>query len=165
MKGSIYAAIVVAVIVLGMGVAVIRTPVPNNPPLVPSEDISNNLQMEPQVAALLDRACKDCHSDRTEWPWYTRVDIVRREMEKDVVEGRSVMNFSEWSIHAGRKPAIAASMLAAACADLQVGRMPPPKYLLIHTHAKVSSDDVKMFCEWSSKEGKRLIQIQRASAK
>ncbi len=63
-----------------------------NPPVVaePSWD-------SPETRALAVRACFDCHSNETRWPWYTSVAPVSWLAQHDVDEGRRELNFSEWN--------------------------------------------------------------------
>jgi hypothetical protein len=84
---------------------------------------------------------------------------------RDVDRGRRVMNLSEWSRQAGRRPEIGASFLAASCEAAKSGRMPRPPYGMIHREARLSQADVKAFCDWTNSEARRLIQLKRAQAK
>jgi len=52
--------------------------------------------VDPQVAGILDRACADCHSNKTRWPWYSHVAPVSWFVIDHVNHGRSHLNFSEW---------------------------------------------------------------------
>jgi mono/diheme cytochrome c family protein len=50
----------------------------------------------PQTRALAARACYDCHSNETVWPWYSTIAPVSWLVQRDVDEGRRTLNFSEW---------------------------------------------------------------------
>ena len=50
----------------------------------------------PQTRALAVRACFDCHSNDTVWPWYSSIAPVSWLVQRDVDEGRRTLNFSEW---------------------------------------------------------------------
>ena len=56
--------------------------------------------INPQVGAILDRSCQDCHSSRTTWPWYSRVAPVSWIVSKHVSEGREMLDF--WTSPNGR---------------------------------------------------------------
>src|SRR5437868_13257121 len=71
-------------------------PARTNPPVDPAQTIEAHTQMTPQVAAILDRSCNDCHSNKTRWPWYSHVAPVSWLVVDDVNEARRAMNFSEW---------------------------------------------------------------------
>jgi mono/diheme cytochrome c family protein len=51
----------------------------------------------PQTRALAARACFDCHSNDTVWPWYSNVAPISWLVQDDVDDGRRAVNFSEWS--------------------------------------------------------------------
>jgi len=49
-----------------------------------------------ELTALLNRACMNCHSHQTAWPWYSNVAPASWLVASDVAEGREHLNFSEW---------------------------------------------------------------------
>jgi mono/diheme cytochrome c family protein len=66
------------------------------------------------------RACFDCHSNQTRWPWYSNVAPVSWLIQRDVDEGRRTLNFSEWD-----RPQKEARESAE---QVQKGTMPPWYY-------------------------------------
>jgi hypothetical protein len=110
---------------------------------------------------MLRRACYDCHSNETRWPWYSRIAPVSWLMSKDVESGRRAFNLSEWN---GSRPETGASLLAAACTDLKQGRMPRFPYTLLHPESRLSAKEVESFCKWTKGEFRRLIRLNRAPA-
>jgi len=78
--------ILVAVFVLAQAIRVERL----NPP------VQAEITADPAVKPLLRRACYDCHSNETVWPWYSNVAPASWLIASDVEEGRSNLNFSEW---------------------------------------------------------------------
>lgn len=100
-----------------------------NPPVADEPAWDN-----PATRGLVKRACFDCHSNETVWPWYSNIAPVSWLVYRDVEEGRNRMNFSEWNsnFHPGT------SELAGA---IQEGEMPPVQYLLMHPNAKLSAAD------------------------
>jgi mono/diheme cytochrome c family protein len=86
-----------------------------------------------QTRALAARACFDCHSNLTKWPWYSHVAPVSWLVQRDVDQGRSALNFSEWN-----KPQDGAGDIGEAISG---GSMPPWFYRLMHPHAKLSKAD------------------------
>src|SRR5712691_1086291 len=86
------------VIVLACGFIVIQSyrPAKTNPPVDPSQSIEAQLNVPPQVAAILDRSCNDCHSNKTRWPWYTNVAPISWFVIGHVDDARKDLNFSEW---------------------------------------------------------------------
>jgi hypothetical protein len=120
--------IVIVIVALGLLIQVI--PIGwnhTNPPVInePAWD-------SPQTLALAKRACFDCHSNETTWPWYSNIAPVRWLVYNDVVEGRSRMNFSDWT---GRFQPNAGEIVGV----IQEGEMPPAIYLPMHPTARLSA--------------------------
>src|SRR5579863_1250711 len=72
-------------------------PARTNPPVAPSHTIGSQLQIPPRMADIMNRACMDCHSYETRWPWYSGVAPVRWWLVQHVNDGRETLNLSEWS--------------------------------------------------------------------
>ena len=105
--------------------------------------------VNPQVGAILDRSCQDCHSDHTNWPWYSRVAPVSWIVSKHVSEGREVLDFSAWtdqSREEGERTLI--------CDAVSSGSMPLASYTMIHRKARLSKSDVKLICDWAAATSK-----------
>jgi hypothetical protein len=85
----------------------------------------------PATRELAARACFDCHSNLTKWPWYTNVAPVSWLVQRDVDGGRAALNFSEWN-----KPQDGAGDVAEVISS---GSMPPWFYPLMHSKANLSS--------------------------
>ena len=87
----------------------------------------------PQTRALAKQACFDCHSNETEWPAYASIAPASWLVQRDVNEGRAVLNFSEWS-----RPQEEAK---EASEEVLEGEMPPAAYTLVHAHARLNAAD------------------------
>ena len=84
----------------------------------------------PQTRELTKRACYDCHSNETIWPWYSNIAPVSWLNQRDVNDGRNHLNFSQWNKpqrHAGH-----------AIEEIQKGDMPLWFYLPMHPAARLS---------------------------
>jgi hypothetical protein len=84
------------------------------------------------VATILRRACYDCHSNETVWPWYAHVAPVSWLLHRDVVEGRRHLNFSEWDqVPADRRArklgGLRAKWPRATCRSGSICRCIPPR--------------------------------------
>lgn len=77
------------------------------------------------------RACFDCHSNLTAWPWYSNLAPISWLVQSDVERGRSELNFSEWDRSSHR--------LREVAEVIQQGEMPPAYYLLLHSGANLSA--------------------------
>ena len=87
----------------------------------------------PQTRELTVRACFDCHSNQTEWPWYSNVAPLSWLIQRDVDEGRSKMNLTDW----GRPQ----REVEEAARDVRDGKMPQWYYLILHPSANLTSDE------------------------
>jgi Haem-binding domain len=88
----------------------------------------------PQTRMLAERACFDCHSNQTTWPWYSNIAPVSWLVYRDVVDGRRRMNFSDWQRLRLDEPGEIGSIIAE-------GEMPPLQYLLMHPSARLSAGE------------------------
>jgi len=83
-----------------------------------------------QTRELAARACFDCHSNETHWPWYSNVAPVSWLVQRDVQEGRRRLNFSEWN-----QPQRATNEVGEV---INEGEMPPWFYLPLHASARLT---------------------------
>src|SRR6516225_11935337 len=111
--------------------------------------------INPQVGAILDRSCQDCHSSGTTWPWYSRVAPVSWMVSKHVREGREMLDFSNWA----SQPHSADERMLI-CDAVSDGRMPLPEYTVIHRNAKLSKRDVELICGWAAAPSTPVTSLQ-----
>ncbi len=117
---------------LGAGLVVIQV-IPYgrahaNPPVVaePAWD-------SPATRELAQRACFDCHSNETAWPWYSNVAPISWLTQHDTDEGRAILNFSEWN-----RPQ---KETEDAAKTVRKGGMPPRIYLPTHPDARLTDEE------------------------
>jgi len=130
----------VALVVIFAAAQLVR-PERANPPTDPSRTIQAHAGTG-ELAAVLARSCRDCHSNETVWPWYTQVAPASWLMAYGVSKGREAVNFSEWAAYS---PDVQRTLLAASCADARSGKM-PGVYTLIRRETKLSPRDIETIC-------------------
>lgn len=150
----------VAILVLFVAAQAYR-PDLSGPPADESKSMRATAQLSPEVGATFDRACNDCHSSKTDWPWYSQVAPVSWWLKRHVDEGRRELNFSEWGTYAQRKMS---RKLGEICDQVEAGEMPLKSYLLMHPAAKLSDADKKAICDWTEQERRRVGAAQDAQA-
>lgn len=91
----------------------------------------------PQTRALAERACFDCHSNHTKWPWYASLAPLSWRIQHHVDEGREKLNFTAFDA-ASEKMADAAG---DASESITKGEMPPADYLLMHPEARLTAGE------------------------
>ena len=129
--------------VLVLGVAQFFQPDLANPPSEPSAAFEAVAKPHPAVAAVIGRSCRNCHSNETEWPVYSRIVPISWLLANDVRQGRARLNFSEWNRYS---PEMSRLRIADACEQVSSGKMPPWYYTPAHPQARLSKADVAVLC-------------------
>ena len=120
-------------------------PVSRTNPAVESE-----VPASAEVRALLRRACYDCHSNETVWPWYSHVAPVSWLVASDVSEAREKLNFSTWN---RRTPAQQTKAIQRCWREVERGDMPLWFYLPMHPKARLSEEDRSILRQWADSAG------------
>jgi hypothetical protein len=97
------------------------------------------------VVATLRRACFDCHSNETRWPWYSHIAPLSWVIVNHVEEGRRELNFSEWNTY---YPNTQRRKLRWMGRALNEEKMPPWYYRLGHPDARLSASDRTLLQRW-----------------
>jgi hypothetical protein len=103
------------------------------------------------VRAILERACQDCHSGNTVWPWYSRIPPISWQVHTDVVRGRAFMDLSKWNEFTESERRGFATAIEAAVQDHV---MPPQKYVWMHREGRLSSGELELVRAWALAEHK-----------
>jgi hypothetical protein len=134
-------------VLLAIAIQLIR-PARTNPPENPAKTIYASLKVDPALMPILERSCKDCHSNRTVWPWYSGVAPASWMVIHHVNEGREKMNFSEWG---GYDADQTQAFLGRMCREVSQDHMPLSSYTLIHRNAFLSDADRQAICNWTQR--------------
>ena len=87
-------------------------------------------------------ACYDCHSYRTEHPWYAYITPVNFLLQNNIEEGREALNFSRWDLYWD-------SEHASKCREeIAEGEMPPREYSFMHDHARLTAVERERMIAW-----------------
>jgi hypothetical protein len=134
MKGKLLLGAVVVLLIIQL-IPVSR----ENPP------VSEQIPAPPEVRKVLARACYDCHSHETRWPWYSAVAPVSWLVANDVEHARKHLNFSTWDQYDARKRR---KKLEEAREEVHEGEMPLWYYVLAHPDARLSAEDKELLRAW-----------------
>ncbi len=104
-------------------------------------------QVPENIQAILKTSCYDCHSNQTEYPWYSHVAPVSWLVIRDIREGRDEVNFSDWG-NLKRRSKI--KVLSNIADEIKSGEMPLPIYLIIHRNAKLNDQQQEELIEWTN---------------
>lgn len=112
-----------------------------NPPVESEPPIA------PEARAVLVRACLDCHSNQTVWPWYSKVAPASWLLAKDVREGRAKLNLSAWSRYSAKKQR---KLLRESLEEVKEGDMPLWTYRIGHPEARLTDADRQTLERWAN---------------
>ena len=121
----------------------------------PSLALSARTTVPPRVMATLRRACFDCHSNETRWPWYSQLPLASHLLARDVREGRAQLDWSHWEEF---NRFDRAELLDKVCDRASSGVMPPWQYRLAHRDASLGAADIRELCAWARTESTHLVQ-------
>jgi len=109
--------------------------------------------MDSSVKGIVTKACRNCHSEQTQWPVYSYIAPLSWIIEKDVLDARRHMNLSHWQEYNTAKRR---ELLSAIASMIRNHRMPLHRYLLLHPEARLSDAETELLYQWTRAERKRL---------
>ena len=136
--------IIVTALILSQAIRINKS----NPP-VPAD-----ISAAPEIGTILHRACYNCHSNETFWPWYSNVAPVSWLVGSDVDEGRDLLNFSSWGTYT---PDLKSKKLGKIAEEVGDGGMPPWYYNLVHSEARLSRTERETIQSWAQTELARVV--------
>jgi len=98
------------------------------------------------VRAVLQRACYDCHSNESVWPWYGYIAPVSWLVEYDIEEAREHMNFSTWNRYDAEDQI---DMVEEIWEEVEEGEMPPFFYTPLHPKARLTPREHALIQVWA----------------
>jgi hypothetical protein len=98
------------------------------------------------VKLVLAKACYDCHSNNTRYPWYDRIQPVAWWLDNHVQEGKAELNFSEFGTYTLQRQA---KKLKKSAHEVEEGEMPLSSYTVIHTDARLTADEKQVLMAWA----------------
>jgi hypothetical protein len=118
-----------------------------------SNDITHFTTVSPEVKSILEVSCYDCHSDHTEYPWYTNIQPVGWWMNDHVEEGKREINFSQFNSYRIKRKMRKFHEIAE---QVEEKEMPLNSYLWIHKNAKLTASQAKLLIDWANQNQKIL---------
>ena len=122
-------------------------PEKNKAATISANDITRHYAVPADVNKILSRACNDCHSNNTSYPWYSNIQPVGWWLANHVKDGKKHLNFSEFASY---EPKRQHHKLEEVIEEVKENHMPLDSYLWIHDEAKLSADDKKTVLLWAS---------------
>jgi hypothetical protein len=133
------------IVVILIGIQFIR-PAKNQSNDALTSDIFNVYPVSQDVSTILKKACNDCHSNNTVYPWYAQVQPVGWWLNNHIEEGKDELNFNEFAAYRiGRQY----KKMEEVMDQVKKGEMPLSSYTLIHTNAKLTDEEKQKLINWA----------------
>lgn len=110
-----------------------------------SSDFIRTFTVPENVGQMMVTSCYDCHSNMTDYPWYSKMQPVGWFLEKHINKGKEELNFSEFESYSARKQK---SKLKAMVKQIEKNEMPLASYTMIHRDARLSQADKKVLMDY-----------------
>ena len=110
-----------------------------------SNSIEQLYPIQDSILQVLKAACYDCHSNNTNYPWYSNIQPIAWFLNRHIVEGKAELNFDEFGSYSKRRQQ---SKLKAIVNQVKDGEMPLTSYKLLHKKASLSGKERNMITKW-----------------
>jgi len=112
---------------------------------VPQSDFMVENQVPAKIKNRLQVSCYDCHSNNTDYPWYSKIQPSAWYLEDHIQEGKDELNFNEWAEYSDRRKN---SKLRSIISQIEEDEMPLDSYTLIHRDAILSDEDKTLIVDF-----------------
>ncbi|UBZ09129.1 heme-binding domain-containing protein [Leeuwenhoekiella palythoae] len=117
----------------------------NESDTVPQSDFMKVNQVPATIKNRLQVSCYDCHSNNTNYPWYSKKQPAAWYLDDHIQEGKDELNFNEWATYSDRRKN---SKLRSIISQIEEDKMPLDSYILIHRDAILSDEDKRMIIDY-----------------
>lgn len=117
----------------------------NLSPVPAGQVFVDSFKVDAKVNAILSVSCYDCHSNNTQYPWYTNVQPLGWFMADHITEGKEKLNFDDLPNYSPRR---INSKFSQIIEQIEKGKMPLSSYTWMHGGARLSMEDKKLLVEY-----------------
>jgi len=111
--------------------------------------------MPDSLAVIFTNSCYDCHSGRTNYPWYSYISPISWYLSSHIEKGKEQLDFNNFgSLEKSQR----IGALADICEEIESDLMPLKSYLLIHRSARIGEDEKEAICIWSEAEALKIMR-------
>lgn len=136
-------------------------PEKNSGEMYGANDITHSVDVPAEVKGILEKACNDCHSNKTNYPWYTNIQPFGWWIAHHVDEGVHEINFSEFNTYKLRRKLHKLEELAE---QVKEGEMPMDSYTWMHSEAKLTDAEKQTLITWALNSKALLDTVKVAVA-
>jgi hypothetical protein len=148
---------IIALMILGvLGVMQFFRPAKNinTSPEAVANDITKVVAVPGDVQAILVKACNDCHSNNTHYPWYANVMPVGWILSNHIKEGKREINFNEFAVYPIKKQL---HKLEEVAEQVERDEMPMSSYRRLHKEARLTDAEKKALMDWAKQARRELM--------
>lgn len=120
-------------------------------------DIFITFNIPDSVHSILKKACFDCHSNNTRYPWYSNIQPVGWFLSRHIKDGKEELNFSEFGNYSQRRQV---SKLEGIAVNVREDLMPLKSYRLLHKEARLQEDEKAQVIRWAENSGAAIPETQ-----
>ena len=134
-----------AMLIVLVGLQFIPTRSNQSKEVGPSTDFIKTNEVPENIGRILLTSCYNCHSNNTNYPWYSRVQPIGWFLENHINNGMAELNFSEFGSYSVRKQKSKLSLMVSQVAK---DEMPLTSYTFIHREARLSQENKKSLMDY-----------------
>ena len=117
--------------------------------------IGNKFSIPSDVNTILAKACNDCHSNNTRYPWYAKIQPVHWWLDGHIRNGKKHLNFDEYTDKSLRYQY---HKMEETIEMVDEEHMPLDSYTWTHKDARLTEDEKKKLTGWA----KSIMDTMRA---
>lgn len=110
-------------------------------------DLFAHYQAPDSLKQLIKTACYDCHSNNTNYPWYSQIQPVAWWLDDHIKVGKKKFNFSEFATYDAKK---ADHKIEELIEMVKEGEMPLKSYTIIHTDSRLTTEQRIAMTNWAA---------------
>ena len=143
--------IILAIVIVGIQFFQIKP----SSTLLPEAPLAKVIPIPKNVQSILQKSCSDCHSQQTEYPWYTKIQPIGWWINHHIEEGRMEFNMDQF----GNYPIKRQDHLLEEIAEvIESGEMPMKSYVIMHSAAKLNAEEKSTLINWAN-QSRKLLNI------
>ncbi|WP_262245849.1 heme-binding domain-containing protein [Parapedobacter soli] len=108
----------------------------------------DSFKVDAKVNAILSVSCYDCHSNNTQYPWYTNVQPLGWFMADHITEGKEKLNFDDLPNYSPRR---INSKFSQIIEQIEKGKMPLSSYTWMHSGAQLNKEEKQLLINYFDK--------------
>ncbi len=151
--------ILIGVVIFLVLIQFIQPPHNNGTP-ESATDITHTIAVPDTVMSLLKVSCYDCHSNHTDYPWYSKITPVNWWLNNHINEGKRELNFSTFSTGTFKRKD---KKMKEIDEQIDKHEMPLDSYLWIHKDAKLNDAQRKLIIDWTKTAREKIMQDSLAA--